>query len=82
MHFSSALLVLASVFIVGSNALIMSVSYLRLFSSVYSFRYQGLTVADLVKQYQNLQAATEDLIEPRPRPPLLRSAQPAAAHRA
>ncbi len=97
MHFSSAILVLASVFIVGSNALNMFVSHLLLPSSEgiaynahsdsrieydHHFPYQGLTVADLVKQYQSLQAATVDLIELPPRRPLLRSAQPAVAIRA
>ena len=92
MHFSSALLVLASVFIVGSGALNMFVFHLfppsseitaciTLLSLTFSL-YKELTVADLVKQYPSLQAATEDLTALLPRPPLLQSAQPAAATRA
>lgn len=94
MHFSTALLVLASVFIVGSNALNMFVFHLLLpssestactpfshshFEQFHSFWCQELIATDPVRPYQRLQVAMEGPIAQPTRRLLLQSARPAAA---
>ena len=81
MRFPNALLLLASVFIVGSSSLNMFVFHLLLSTQIacttcsrfhitqhHPFPCQKLTAADLVRLHQSLQVAMEDLIElPTPR---------------